>query len=258
MVTPQQLAVIIACELGAGGTGSVIIQEDNGNVPMQHRTPYCLEDGAFLVCTEVYRNCLSVLEGALNLVVEEMSEKEGQSSAAVRVSNRVERLSASEFIRSSVENGHVDIWEFDVDPSLFGECENLRNVRSLRLSKLRLNDSDLDRIFEPQNFSQLSWLDLSGNPGISYAGVHDLAQRIAKMEIPKLGWLELLGTGCDATPYVDGAVWRMTTHARRIQAKFGDQRWMMLGTKNIDDENREILSVADRQLPPNRFKFGGL
>ena len=72
--------------------------------------------------------------------------------------------------------------------------------------------------------------------------------------LPNLAWLELLGTQCDVTPYLDGYHWRMTETARGLAKHYSVQEWMTLGKMGAEGEHYELLSQKQRNnIPPNRF-----
>lgn len=141
----------------------------------------------------------------------------------------------------------------DTSPLEFVSSAIALEVRSLDMSRLELSDEFLFDLSHSNAFPNLRWLDLSANPKITYRGVQALTLGVQRGKFPSLRWLELFATNCDATPYIDGRGWRMSELGRQLAARYGHQPWMMLGSRNPQMENLEILSDAELVVPPDRF-----
>ena len=143
----------------------------------------------------------------------------------------------------------------DVAAEQFARSPAARYLFSLDIARLQLNDEFVMRFVDAGNYRNLRWLDLSGNPRISYVAVEAIAIAVQQGKMPLLEWLDLLGTDCDATPYVDGCYWRMTDAARQLATLYGYQPWMMLGSRIPEMANKELLTFDQRRTPPNRFSL---
>jgi hypothetical protein len=162
-------------------------------------------------------------------------------------------LKASEFIASELPVEDVNITSLDVSSADFADAKNIPYVKALDLSRLGLTDEHIGEIFSRAKFESLVWLNLAGNRGITETGVRAICESVRSGLSGKLDWLCLLGTECDASPYVDGHYWRMSSHAKKLASEFGDQRWMMLGSRISSDECFELLTTEQRECELGRF-----
>lgn len=172
---------------------------------------------------------------------------ESESAQSVAV------ISAKEFVEARTHAEHLNISSMNISPRTLGAAPGLGKLKSLDLSRLGLDDRAVGEILSEAYFRSLKWLDLSGNSRISYGGIAGIADVVLSRRFPVLKWLDLIGTDCDATPYVDGYTWRISDVARGLAERFGFQPWMMLGSRIPEMEGRELLSDAERQIPPDRF-----
>ena len=182
-----------------------------------------------------------------------------------RLSRCVISLTPSQFAASSFDRPlpHVDIGyprrrggrRADLRFEQVAESPLWPTLRSLGLARLLVDDELLLDLFEGLRAPELRWLDLSGNPGLTERTVEAIACAVDEGRLPKLAWVGLLGTACDASPYIDGGYWRISAPARRLAGRFGYQDWMMLGSRKPEREARERLSGENAQVPPNRFSL---
>lgn len=175
--------------------------------------------------------------------------------ASASSEQRVQAMRASELARATPPVHHVNISEFDVASEEMATSRVVPLLRSLDLSRLQLDHAAVATLVRYGRFQNLKWLDLSGNPGITFATVEVIAAFVQSGALPCLEWLDLLGTDCDATPYVDGYHWRMAEPARQLAKTFGYQPWMMLASKIPEMANRELLTDLQRRIPPDRFSL---
>ena len=131
----------------------------------------------------------------------------------------------------------------------------MSDVISLELSRLHIDDNHIIQLAVSPYVQNLRWLDVCWNEGITRIGVNDICKAVNEGRLRKLNWLDLNGTSCNATPYVDGSYWRMAPAARELASEFGPQKWMMLGSRKMEEEGIEILSRVERDIPPSRFKY---
>lgn len=82
------------------------------------------------------------------------------------------------------------------------------------------------------------------------AGIRAICESVKKglIEDSNFDWLNLIGTGYDATPYIDGHYWRMSYLAKELVSEFGYQRWMMMGSRKPEDEHNQVLTVKEREF----------
>jgi hypothetical protein len=160
---------------------------------------------------------------------------------------------ASAFLRAKRVPAHVDLVDIDVPLRRLFASELWVGVRTLDASQLRAGDDFARELARCRSLKNLWWLDLAGNLDITRNGVEAIAHAVADARLPHLKWLNLLGTRCDATPYIDGSYWRMTRKAEELAREFGAQAWMMLGTRRPELSGREPLRPTARRLPPDRF-----
>ncbi len=163
-------------------------------------------------------------------------------------------LTASEFLQQTEAAEHINLIKIDVPVAVLFASPLWSIVKSLDASRLQEDNDFVEALAASENLKQLSWLNLAANPEISYRGVRSISKAVAEKRLPNLEWLDLLGTLCDATPYIDGWSWRMTRDARSLSAEFGAQIWMTLGSHKPEDSSIELLSPVERDLPPDRFK----
>jgi ribosomal protein L29 len=162
-------------------------------------------------------------------------------------------VSASGFLKAKSATEHVDIVEMDIAPKRLFDSPLWSSVKTLDASQLQIGDLFVRELAASRYLKGLWWLDLAGNPEVTRHGVETIAKSVRDSKLPKLRWLNLLGTKCDATPYIDGIYWRMTRFAEELAGEFGPQPWMTLGTGKPEMSGREPLRPAARQLPPDRF-----
>lgn len=146
---------------------------------------------------------------------------------------------------------HLTIIDIDIPLEKLFKSEKVRRLRSLDLSRLNITDEHILFLSQSENLRQLRWLDLSGNSEITQSGVEYICTGFLEGRIKDLEWLDLLGTQCDATPYLDGLRWRISTLAKKLAQRFGFQKWMMLGSREPENEYSEI--VSEECYPQSRF-----
>jgi hypothetical protein len=164
-------------------------------------------------------------------------------------------MRASQFASTNRHVYHVNLTALDCSVHHIVASKTARYLRSLDLSRLELQDHVVRSLVESAQFQNLRWLDLSGNPDITFAAVDAIAAAVHSRALPHLCWLDLLGTDCDATPYVDGYYWRITEPACHLADRYGYQQWMMLGSKIPKMANSELLTEVQRRTPPDRFNL---
>jgi hypothetical protein len=181
----------------------------------------------------------------------------GQSSVypSGRIAVALTSLKASEFIESELPVSDVNITRLDVSYQDFTDSRNIPHVKALDLSRLLLTDKDICEIFSQARFESLVWLNLAGNQGITETGVRAICESVRSGLSGNLDWLNLVGTECDASPYVDRHYWRMSPHAKELASEFGDQRWMMLGSRISADEMLEVLTNEQAEVAGGRFRL---
>jgi hypothetical protein len=181
------------------------------------------------------------------------NEQYGRGKPMTYTSPEAKELAASEFVAAKRAPAHVNLTAADVSFEVLFTAQSWSTVKTLDASRLHVDDSFLIALGNSRRLDQLWWLDLSGNPDVTRRGVQSIAKGVAERRIPKLAWLNLLGTQCDATPYLDGSYWRMARSATELAKEFGAQKWMMLGSRQPQLAGREPLAPAARHVPPDRF-----
>lgn len=161
-------------------------------------------------------------------------------------------LSAAELTKGNLFD--VNITALDISIEELAKSKVLNIIKSLNLSRLNLSDDMVKIFFSNAILKNLRWLDLSGNRDVTEEGVRSICSSVKNGSLPQLDWLNLIGTSFDATPYVDGHYWRISNNARKLAADYGFQRWMMLGSRNPDLENDEVLTNSERRFPPGTFR----
>lgn len=164
-------------------------------------------------------------------------------------------MTSSEFVASTATVHHLNITSMDVGPVELAMARSTGQLRSLDISRLDLDDEFVIRLVKFGYFKSLRWIDLSGNSRISFSAIEAIAEAVSKGHLPLLKWVDLLGTDCDASPYVDGRYWRMTDVAMLLARTYGFQAWMMLGSRVPELANIELLSASQRLIPPSRFSL---
>ena len=101
-------------------------------------------------------------------------------------------------------------------------------------------DVDLESILRPE----LRWLCLSGNRKVTEETVVRICEEIRQGRLDLL-WLGLKGTSFDASPYLENIAddvdcWRRPGENRRLEERFGLQRWMTMG-RPPEREGREMI-----------------
>ena len=171
-----------------------------------------------------------------------------------RVKVKPTNISAAEFAEGSVRDVDINITAMDIPVTKLAQCKALYRLKSLNMSRLDLTDQMIVAFFSLAHLNDLRWLDLSGNRHVTEVGVRSICESVKIGLLPRLDWLNLIGTSFDATPYIDGHYWRISNNARKLAEKFGYQRWMMLGSRNPDLENYEVLSTHEISFPPGMFR----
>jgi hypothetical protein len=174
--------------------------------------------------------------------------------SSVKVMASAESVSAADFVKGSIKNVDINIVSMDLPIVEFSSCVLLRGLMSLNLSRLDLTDEAVDCFISNACLTNLRWLDLSGNRNVTKTGVISICKSVSDGLLPKLEWLNLIGTGFDATPYIDGHYWRISNYARQLIDDFGYQYWMMLGSRQPEMENSEVLTTSERRFPPGTFR----
>lgn len=161
----------------------------------------------------------------------------------------VVKCSLSELFRFSTAPRHVKLTSLDVESFNF-LSEKLTTLRSLEAWYVGLTNKDLLYLAKNPFAKNLDWLSIGWNPGVTYNGVEKLCESVRDGRL-NLRWLDLRGTGYNATPYLyeeEGVtVWSMGEEARNLAKKFGYQRWMKL---NGDEGYTE---VPPENYPPSKF-----
>ncbi|MEJ0063603.1 MAG: hypothetical protein WDO70_10525 [Alphaproteobacteria bacterium] len=166
-------------------------------------------------------------------------------------------LAAHEIIKAGRAPSHVELWKAEgVSVEDLFRLVDWSLTKSLNASQLAVQDDFAVALAGCETIKNLWWLDLAGNSGIARDGVRAIAEGVQQGRLPKLEWMNLIGTEYDATPYIDGSYWRMTRNAESLTEEFGAQAWMMLGSRQPELSGREPLRPLERRLPPDRFKFG--
>jgi hypothetical protein len=165
------------------------------------------------------------------------------------------RLTAAEFIQSESIPDDVKISTFNALFSDFATSKNIQHIKSLDLRCLGLTDQHISQIFSTAKFESLVWLDLSCNPDITEVGVRAICESIKNGSLGRLDWLNLLGTECDATPYIDGHYWRISGYAKKLAEEFGYQQWMMLGSRDPALEHDEVLTTQQREFSTGQYRI---
>lgn len=165
----------------------------------------------------------------------------------------IEIKSVAQFASCAGSVLHLTVSEVDAPIINLSKSAHISQLQSLDISRLQLDNDSVVSLVQSTHFRNLRWLDLSGNSNISFSSVRVIAEAVSNGRFPCLQWIDLLGTDCDATPYVDGRYWRISDLARSLANEFGYQPWMMLGSRIPELENRELLTSIQRQVPPDRF-----
>lgn len=153
---------------------------------------------------------------------------------------------------------HLDItaWDVaypgDVASIRLASYNGLEYVETLDISRLGLTSNDVKLLFCSPFIENLRWLSLAGNVNVGEEAIQWICWNIEK-GVLNLDWLDLRGTACDATPYLDGefgevAVWRMPLIARNLAKDFGYQKWMTLGRPS-ELENEEYIPTSSFPVP---------
>ena len=124
----------------------------------------------------------------------------------------------------------------------------IRNVVALDVSRLGLNDFDVTTIMDilSEGGSKLRWLKLAWNTEITQASVNSICAAVR--DGLDLRWIDLVGTGFNATPYFEDPIttalnadktkhthlswdqyrlmWRIPRCTRQLAEKWGWQSWM--------------------------------
>jgi hypothetical protein len=157
-----------------------------------------------------------------------------------------ESMTANQFVSSAERVLYLNVSHLDIPLLKLTVSSQLASVRCLDLSRLRLEDKRFIEFLEAGRLTNLRRLDLSGNPGITSSSVSAICGAVAAGRLPNLNCLELNGTECDASPYIDGHYWRISEAARQLASEFGFQRWMMLGSRIPELSNSELLTLEQR------------
>ena len=182
------------------------------------------------------------------------SRRGGQVVLAKQDDRRIAVLTARQLLELPSAPAHLNLASLDeVEPARLFRSHIWSTVLTLDATRLNAGDEFLEGLAASKELRRLWWLDLAGNRRISQTGVELLSQAVKAGRLAQLSWLNLVGTGCAATPYVDGMSWRIAGDARKLAKHYGYQRWMLLGSRNVEDAGREVLAPASRQLPPDRF-----
>lgn len=152
-------------------------------------------------------------------------------------------MRASEFLDYPEPVKHLSINCWDVDTVSFGLDKKLTEAVSLDISRLGVDDFDVVGLVYSPYLTNLRWLSLAGNV------IGEIAVRTLCYAGKHLGWdlqwLDLRGTDCDATPYLDGGddmttLWRMPLITHLLLKEYGWQKWMTLGHPPSDECNKYI------------------
>lgn len=155
-------------------------------------------------------------------------------------------LTMAEVIKTKEPIEWLNITALDASVDDFVQCD-FSELKYLNISRLNLSDEFVSKLFSSVSFKNLRWLDLCGNRYVSINGIRAICESIKKGLIDdlKFDYLSLIGTGYDATPYIDGHYWRMSSLAKELVSEFGYQRWMMLGSRKPEDEHNQILTKKE-------------
>lgn len=167
----------------------------------------------------------------------------------------VRAMRAAECLANIDAIRHLDISVMDVGPEALAQSRTFHQVWSLDLARLDLEDEFIVKLFKSGIFRNLRWLDLSGNARISLSAIEAISAAVFAGRLPRLVWIDLLGTDCDASPYIDGRHWRMSQVAIGLARSYGSQPWMMLGSRVPELANKELLTEHQRQIPPDRLSL---
>ncbi len=162
-------------------------------------------------------------------------------------------LDASDFVATDRRIQHLNLTSVDTGIDYIANAPNVPFLQSLDLSRLNLSDDYIREFFSSAQLSKLRSIDLSGNQGVTEAGVRCICEAINDGRLGKLDWLDLTGTDFDASPYIDGHYWRINDNARPLAGEFGFQRWMMLGSRIPELENIELLTSKQREIASRRL-----
>lgn len=171
---------------------------------------------------------------------------------------RVVELSSSRFVGlGSGFPTDVRITEIDCSVRELAGARAWQSVLTADLKRLDLDDAALGELAETLDAPELRWLELSGNRHVTQGGVEAIARAVGTGKLPELAWLGLIGTQCQASPYVDGTRWRIAPEARMLAETYGYQRWMMLGSRRPECEAVEELPEDQLRVVPSRFSDFG-
>lgn len=173
------------------------------------------------------------------------------AGSAVSTQGELVACSASTAADQRQSIKHLYVSNLDIPAAKLFNSKALDGTQSLSLVGADITDEDIKLLVDSHAVNSLRWLDLSSNEKVTEFGVRLIAEKVQSGVVRHLEWLELFGTACDATPYIDGRRWRISGQARTLSKTFGVQRWMMLGCKVPAAEGQEILRKADLTLPPD-------
>jgi len=155
----------------------------------------------------------------------------------------IQHMTASEIIGSNLEKiDNLDLVSLDLQAEDLAAKLAALGPKTLDLSRLDINDAEVEALICRLPMRNLRWLNLSFNRHVTEIAVSAIAAAVSNGGLAILSWLNLEGTQFNATPYVDGMTWRMSERARQLTKDFGLQRWMMMGSRMQEEEAIEILT----------------